>query len=170
MFTPLTDTELKKELKEHLTIICDTREQVNGHILDWFRKQKIQFVERGLSTGDYSVMWRDKSFEDEVLVERKANLDEIAGNFTTGRERFEREFTRAKANGTKVFLIVENASWSDIMLGNYRSKLNPKSFLSSFLSWQAEFNITILFCKPSETPRIIHGILYYWVRNRLKRG
>lgn len=170
MFTPLTETELKRELKENLTIICDTREQVNGHILDWFRKQKIPFLERGLNTGDYSVMWRDKSFEDEVLIERKANLDEVAGNFTTGRERFEREFTRAKANGTKVFLIVENASWSDIFLGNYRSKLNPKSFESSFLSWQAEFNITVLFCKPTETPRLIRGILYYWVRNRLKRG
>lgn len=170
MFTPLTETELKKELKDNLTIICDTREQVNGHILDWFQKQKIPFVERGLNTGDYSVMWRDQSFEDEVLIERKANLDEIAGNFTVGRERFEREFTRAKAQNTKVFLVVENASWTDVLLGNYRSKLNPKSFLSSFLSWQAEYNITIIFCKPSETPRLIHGILYYWVRNRLKRG
>lgn len=170
MFTPLTEAELKKELKDNLKIICDTREQVNGHIIDWFRKQKIPFIERGLNTGDYSVMWKDQSFEDEVLIERKANLDEIAGNFTVGRERFEREFTRAKAHNTKVFLIVENASWTDVLLGNYRSKLNPKSFLSSFLSWQAEFNITIIFCKPSETPRLIHGILYYWVRNRLKRG
>lgn len=169
MITHYTETDLKRELKG-LTVICDTREQVNGHITDWLTKQKVPHLSRTLETGDYSVMLGDTSFEDEVVVERKANLDEIAGNFTTGRERFEREFTRAKANGIKVFLIIEGASWSDVMLGNYRSKLQPQSFLAALLSWQVRFNITILFCKPSETPRLLHGILYYWVRHRLKRG
>ena len=107
------------------------------------------------------------SADHGFLIERN---QEIAGNFTTGRERFEREFTRAKANGIKVFLIIEGASWSDVMLGNYRSKLQPQSFMAALLSWQVRFNITILFCKPSETPRLLHGILYYWVRHRLKRG
>ena len=169
MITHYTETDLKRELKG-LTVICDTREQVNGHITDWLTKQKVPHLSRVLATGDYSVMLGDTSFEDEVVVERKANLDEIAGNFTTGRERFEREFTRAKANGIKVFLIIEGASWTDVMLGNYRSHLKPQSLMAALLSWQVRFNITILFCKPSETPRLLHGILYYWVRHRLKRG
>ena len=169
MITHYTETELKRELKG-LTVICDTREQVNGHITDWLTEQKIPYLPRTLETGDYSVMLGDTSFEDEVVIERKADLDEIAGNFTVGRERFEREFTRAKANGVKVFLIVEEASWSDVMQGNYRSKLRPQSLLAALLSWQARFNVTILFCRASETPRLLHGILYYWVRHRLKRG
>ena len=110
------------------------------------------------------------SFEDEVVIERKANLDEIAGNFTVSRERFEREMIRAKANGIKVFLIVENASWTDIYLHNYRSELKPPSFSATINSWQARFNLTVIFCKSSETGRIIYETLYYWVRNRIKRG
>lgn len=169
MLTHYTDAGLKKALKD-LCVICDTRENINQHITSWLDKHKIPHQSRALETGDYSAMLGDYTFEDEVVIERKANLDEIAGNFTTGRERFEREMIRAKANGIKVFLIVENASWSDILLHNYRSDLRPQSFIATLLSWQARFNLTIVFCKPSETGQILYGTLYYWVRNRLKRG
>lgn len=165
----LNDQEIKKKLKE-LCVICDTREVVNNHITSWLDKNNISHQSRALETGDYTAMLDGYTFEDEVVIERKANLDEIAGNFTTGRERFEREMIRAKANGIKVFLVVENASWSDILLHNYRSELKPKSFFATLLSWQARFNLTIVFCKPSETGQILYGTLYYWARERLKRG
>lgn len=164
-----TDSELKKALSK-LVVLTDSLEQVNGHILSWLDKKGIPHTERALETGDYSAQFGEYSFEDEVVVERKANLDEIAGNLTSGRDRFEREFTRAKANSTKVFLVVENASWSDIFLHNYRSKVKPESFAATLLSWQVRFNLTITFCKPTETANIIYKTLYYWVRNRLKRG
>ena len=156
MLTHYTDAEIKKKLKE-LVVIADSREQVHQHIISWLDKHNIQHKSRALETGDYSVMLGDATFEDEIVVERKANLDEIAGNFTNGRERFEREMIRAKAGGIKVFLIVENASWTDI-------------FAATLLSWQARFNLTVIFCKPSETAQIIYSTLYYWVRDRLKRG
>lgn len=165
----LNDQEVKKKLKA-LCVICDTREVVNNHITSWLDKNNISHQSRALETGDYTAMLDGYTFEDEIVIERKANLDEIAGNFTTGRERFEREMIRAKASGIKVFLIVENASWSDILLHNYRSDLRPQSFLATLLSWQARFNLTIVFCKPSETAQILYSTLYYWVRNRLKRG
>ena len=169
MLTHYTDSEIKQKLK-NLVIIADSREQVNNHLIDWLDKNHIQHKSRALETGDYSVMLGDTTFEDEVAFERKANLDEIAGNFTTGRERFEREMIRAKAGGIKVFLIVENASWTDIFLHNYRSELKPQSFAATLLSWQARFNLTVIFCKPSETAKILYYTLYYWVRDRLKRG
>lgn len=169
MLTHYTDAEIKKKLKE-LVVIADSREQVHQLIIFWLDKHNIQHKSRALETGDYSVMLGDATFEDEVVVERKANLDEIAGNFTNGRERFEREMIRAKAGGIKVFLIVENASWTDIFLHNYRSELKPQSFAATLLSWQARFNLTVIFCKPSETAQIIYSTLYYWVRDRLKRG
>lgn len=169
MLTHYTDAEIKKKLKE-LVVIADSREQVHQHIISWLDKHNIQLKSRALETGDYSVMLGDATYEDEIVVERKANLDEIAGNFTNGRERFEREMIRAKAGGIKVFLIVENASWTDIFLHNYRSELKPQSFAATLLSWQARFNLTVIFCKPSETAQIIYSTLYYWVRDRLKRG
>lgn len=163
-----TESELKEELK-HLTIICDTREQ-DRHVSEWFTKNKVKTITRKLDTGDYSCQWYDDSFERDIVVERKHNLDEICGNFTAERERFEREFLRAKAYGTKVYLIIENATWTDVFLGNYRSKLPSKSLVGSLLSWMVRFNVTVLFCKPEETARIIWGIFYYAVREWLLYG
>lgn len=163
-----TDKELAEELKK-LTIICDTREQ-DRHVSEWFEKNKVKTITRKLDTGDYSAQLGNLSMEREIVVERKHNLDEICGNFTVERERFEREFMRAKAYGTKVVLIVENATWSDIFLGNYRSKTSPKSLLGSLLSWMVRFNITVTFCKPEETARIIYGIFYYYAKEALLYG
>ena len=107
---------------------------------------------------------------DEVVIERKANLDEIAGNFTTDRRRFEAEFIRAKAAGVKVFLLIENASWVDIFSGNYQSHIAPNTLAAAILSWQAKYNITVMFSREEDSARLIAGILYYWLRARLERG
>lgn len=163
-----TESELKKELSK-LTIVCDTRER-DTHCEEYFKKNKIPCIVRKLDTGDYSCQLGEQSFERDVVIERKHNLDEICGNFTVERERFEREFMRAKAYGTKVYLIIENATWADIFIGNYRSKLNSKSLFGSLLSWMVRFNITVLFCKPEESARIMCGIFYYYVKERLLYG
>ena len=163
-----TDRELNDALK-NLTIICDTREQ-DTHVQKYFDSKKVPTITRKLDTGDYSCQLGEQSFERDIVVERKRNLDEICGNFTAERERFEREFLRAKAYGTKVILIVENASWSDIFIGNYRSKLSSKSLTGSILTWLARFDVSIVFCKPEESARIMYGIFYYYARERLLYG
>ena len=164
-----TDKEITDLLKQ-MIIVCDTREQENGHVTGYFDKRKVAHTSRKLDTGDYSAMIGDMTLEHEVVVERKANLDELCGNVTVDRQRLADEFTRAKADGLKVFLVIENASWSDIFLHNYRSKLEPKSLIATLLSWQIRFNITVVFCKPSESGQIIYGILYYTAREALKKG
>lgn len=163
-----TDAELRDELSK-LTVICDTREK-DTHCEEWFKKNKVPCVVRKIDTGDYSAQLGDMTLERSVAVERKRNLDELCGNMTSDRDRFEREFIRAKAHGLKIFLIVENASWTDIFLGNYRSKLSSKSLMGSILSWLARFDVTLMFCKPDETPRLIYGILYYSAREELLYG
>ena len=163
-----TEAELKAELSK-LTIIEDTREQ-DHHCAEYFQKHSIPHITRKLDTGDYSAQLGDMTLERSVAVERKRNLDELCGNMTADRDRFEREFLRAKAHGLHIFLIVENATWSDIFLGNYRSKLSSKSLTGSILSWLARFDVTLMFCKPDETPRLIYGILYYFAREELLYG
>lgn len=175
-----TDKEARAILKQ-MGILADTREQKWEHIR-WMLDQAGCRVERGkLEQGDYTAFvpmsafpgFRDVpglySLQDEVVIERKANLDEIAGNFTTGRDRFEREFIRAKSKGVKVFLVIENASWADVLSHNYRSQLSPKSLMGSLLSWQAKYNVTIVFCRPEETARILYSTLYYWLKARLEK-
>ena len=163
------DSEIDKLLKE-LMIVADSREQSNSHVLQYFDKRKIAYITRKLDTGDYSVMVGDMTLENDTVIERKANLDELAGNFTIDRNRFENEFIRAKADGMKVHLLIENASWEDIWTHNYRSKLKPQSLAASLLSWTARYGVTVTFCRPCDTGQVIYGILYYAVREALKKG
>ena len=162
-----TDKEIQEKLK-NILVLCDTREQVNGSILSFLDKKKIPYTKRKLDVGDYSFMVGDDTFEDVLCVERKANLDELAGNITVDRSRLENEFLRAKARGTRVVLLIEGASWEDIRAHNYISRLDPKSFLGTLFSWQDKYNLQIIFCKPEETGSMIYSLFYYRLRNWLK--
>lgn len=170
----------KRAILKQMGVLADTREQVWGHVKAALEGAGCP-VERGkLDQGDYTAFVPMSAFpgfqdvegmyslQDEVVIERKANLDEIAGNFTTGRDRFEREFIRAKSKGIKVYLLIENASWADIFSHNYRSQLNPKSLEGSLRSWQAKYNVSIEFCRPEESARAIYNILHYWLKARLE--
>ena len=169
-----TQKEIETLLKS-MTVVVDTREQVWSHIESGLTKLHYTNERGKLDYGDYTCKIPDLDgkpviLSDEVVIERKANLDEIAGNFTTDRRRFEAEFIRAKATGVKVFLLIENASWADIFSGNYRSHIAPNALAAAILSWQAKYNITVMFGREKDSARLIAGILYYWLRARLERG
>jgi len=166
MYKHYTETELNNALKD-LTFIVDRREQVNEHITKYFDDKQVKYINRKLDIGDYACQLGDMTFEKDFCIEKKNGLDEICGNLTADRDRFEREFLRAKANNTKVYLLVENASWQDVYTHNYSSKLSTQSLLGSLLAWQTRFNITIIFCPKSYSPKMIHSILVYAARERL---
>ena len=160
-----TEGELKAELKK-LTVIVDSREQ-NLTPQKYFESNSIPYIVRKLDTGDYSAMLGDLTLEHDVFIERKAGLTELAGNWSTNRERFSREFTRAKSESAKPFLLIENDKVDDIFLGNYRSKFPAKSMWASLCTWMARYNTSVIFCRPENTGRIIYGILYYYAREML---
>lgn len=168
-----TDSEIKAILKT-LEVIVDTREKGNSHIIGYLESKKVPVESRALDTGDYSaavtVDGVKLSIEDEVCIEKKNSIDEIAGNFTAERERFEREFLRAKAKGVKMFLFIENASYEKIMAHKYTSKTSPSALIASLLSWQARFNITVVLCDRQTLPEILLNTLYYAARESLKGG
>lgn len=169
MIRHYTDKELNSVLQE-MQIIADSREQVNDHITDYFVKSKVNFITRKLEYGDYSAQLGKYTFEKDFVIERKHNLDELCGNLTADRDRFKREFCKAKADGCKVYLIIEEASLDDVYMQNYRSKLSSKSLLASLFSWQTRYNVTVIFCKKQNTAKIISQILYYAVREQLING
>ena len=163
-----TESELAEELSK-LVVICDSKEQ-DRHCEEWYKKNNIPHKRRSLETGDYSAMLGELTLEHDIAVERKGNLDEICMNLTSDRDRFEREFMRAKARGIKMFLLIENASWEKIFLGDYRSEVSSKSLVASMLSWQVRYNVTIIFCNPSTSAKLIYGILHYYAREKLLYG
>jgi len=162
----LTDKEITAALKS-LCVIVDTREK-STRITEHFSAKDIPFAVKTMKTGDYTFEYDGMRFDDEVVIERKNSIDEIAANFTIDRQRFENEFLRVKAAGAKAFLIIENCSWEKIKNGDYRSQIKPQALMASLLCWQVRYGITINFCKPEDTAELIYGILYYWLKERLQ--
>ena len=189
-------------------IVVDSREKVNKHILnkfeegfenkpshhDMYRGKKstysepIQYYiqEKGLKVGDYTIAAQLPSkevinFQDKVVVERKADLNELASNFydskskdENGLTRIEREFLRAKEQGIKIHLLIETEDAMSKILSSKHfrydkaSKINPKSFMMMFLSLCNRYDINVWYCNKKDSARIIHDLLYVYAREYLK--
>ena len=169
-----TDKE-KSEIIKSITVLVDTREKVNSHLTDWFDKQKIPYKSKALTNGDYSFyipknealnIDRDLYFDKKIMVERKASLDEISGNFTQNRSRFEEEM--ATFSGKK-YLIIENSNYSDIVNGNYKTKLSKKAFLASIHSFNNKYDLQVIFMPDASfTAMYIYGTFVYFLKNILR--
>lgn len=170
-----TKTQIDKILKNHMVLLVDTREVKNNNIIEYLDKKKIKYKSFKLDHGDYSVMIeacpeygidKDLYFHHEIAVERKANLEEISGNFSTSRDRIEKEFSLYKGNMT---LVIENANYHDIVQHNYKTDYAPKSFLGTLHSFCTRHSVSLIFLPDnSYTGDYISRIFYYFLRNILK--
>lgn len=150
---------------ESMVLLVDTREQDTMRLRARLEQAGIPYERCKLDFGDYSAKFispdgKVYSLADRVVIERKMSLDELAQCFTHSRDRFAREFERAKASGAKVYLLVEGGSYESIMDGQYRSKMNPVAFLASIIAWQVRYNCVVVFCKPKTSGKLIKEILY----------
>lgn len=171
-----TDKE-KKSLVDSIIIIVDTREHEgkNDHIINYFDKAGVKWCKRKLDYCDYSFyipkneelgIPRDLYFDKKVAIERKANLEELSRNLTKERERLEKEFTLGPK--TKC-MIVENASYEDMVNGNYNTNYNNKSFWASYHSFSIKYDFPIFFIKdPKYTGFFIRGYFTYYLKNILR--
>ena len=147
------------------TIIVDTREQ-DLHILRKLDALKIPYVRRKLNFGDYSFEVDSKSYEHEIVIERKGSLDEIIGNFTKGRERFKREFERSK--GCKVILMVEG-SIEQLEAHQYRSRMMPNDLKSFLKTWCNKFQLELKFVeKDKACDFILETFREFYKKNRME--
>ena len=102
--------------------------------------------------------------------EAERDLFAQAGNLTRERERFIREFERAKEAGMKTYVIIEEGDYDRIVAHRYRSKLLPKAFMTSLAAWEARYNCNIKFCSEKVSPVVIYDILIYELREALKKN
>lgn len=166
----MTDKELGEVLK-NVTVVVDTREVKNQHILDFLEQNNISYVKSKLDSGDYSLDVPEPYSElsRTVCVEKKNSLDEIVGNFTKGRERFNNEFTRACDKNVKMHLVIENATWRKVVNESYRSSMPSSSLTGSIMSFCIKYNLPVWFVGKDESPMIIFNLLKYELRNQLNR-
>ena len=110
-----------------MRIVVDTREKPRAivRIMKTFDMEGIEVVRRALPFGDYC-----DPDHPGIVIDRKQNLLEVAGNLVQQRARFLREVERANRAGTKLIVLVEHSnrikSLEDVIKwNNPRLKVSP---------------------------------------------
>ncbi len=164
-----------KELLKQMIILVDSREQRNLHILDYFRRQGIAYETMKLDYGDYSCKIPEAAagqnifFHDSIVIERKNSLEELSGNFAQYRDRFEMEFLKARNAGAKVYLMIEDPrGYTGICNHEYKTQLNPASYMASLKTWEHRFDTNVQFIAPELSGYFIASTFHYFVREALR--
>ena len=151
IFTRKYNSREQYEIIKSMIILTDSREKKNTHIIKLFDEQNIKHRVEKLDFGDYTFIIpanedlgikEDIHFHNLVSIERKSGIDEVCGNITVGRKRFEAEYARHKG---LMVLMIEDDRYSDICEGNYKSKVSHKSLLGTLHKWQIKYDVPFIF-------------------------
>jgi len=162
-----------EQILSSMKIIVDTREQNSERAGKRYRSFSVPYLRQKLNYGDYSAQYTDLFGDVHIIkaaIERKMNLEELSSCFTSQRKRFEAEFERAKQDNARIYLLVEDATWENLINGKYKTKYNSKSFFASITAWMARYDIKIIFCKKEMSGKIIQEILYRELKEEVSNG
>lgn len=166
---------------QSMSILIDTRERPTGRQSEQrYNAFKCDYRRQKLNYGDYTyncilpsgepLHAAEGAINPDVVIERKMNLAELSQCFCQDRERFTREMQRATDHGAKVYLLVEGASYENILNGKYKTRFNPQAFTASLFAFMARYNVVPVFCKAETSGRVIKEILYRELKERLTNG
>ena len=166
------------ELLSNMRIVCQTNEQVNNHILSWFDAHDIRYIQKSMRDGDYCFMIKacpelgfplDTYFTDELFIERKNSLQELASSLygqkktrTNGKTEYDdaflRELKRA-VNKPHKYLIVEQPSGLDgILEHDYPNQYNEDSYYNTVTKLECGYGLKFKFIDRKNTARAIYTI------------
>ena len=146
-----TESEYKLLLGQ-LRIVVDSVEKVNDHIIGFFDKRKIPYISRKLRNGDYNAridmcpslgFSNDCYFVDELFIERKNSLSELASSINN--EAFHYELKRARPIEHKYLLVEQPNGWQGILEHDYRNKYSEKAFWNTLHTLEVEYGLRIKF-------------------------
>jgi ERCC4-type nuclease len=142
---------------EWCKVVVDSREQL-PFSLDPLRSEVGK-----CDVGDYQLA----DFPNEVAVERKS-LADLVSCCGTDRERFERQILRLM--GIQSRLLVVEGSWSQIEMGQWRSRISPNAVRNSLLGWMGK-GLPISIAGDRQQAQIItKEFLYLAWRRRYKQA
>ena len=144
-----------KSVISSMTVLVDSREQDTDRARWRYASIGLPVERCTLDYGDYSynaILPDGRRIYDSaeriapaVSIERKMNLDELAACFGSGRDRFEREFDRAKAANAQMWLLVEGGGWEGIYDHRYQSRMTPSSLAGSIFAFCERYNLRLIF-------------------------
>lgn len=164
-------SEIEQALRS-MVLLVDTREQNTKRLQERLKRTGLPWRREKLDFGDYSAECTlpgggTLSLKDKICVERKMDLDELCTCYGSQRDRFTREFQRAKEAGAKLYLLIENGSWEAAYGGEYRSHMRPASLIASMTAWLARYDCQIIQCAPELSGMLIREVLYREMKERL---
>ena len=170
----MKDDKIKEIFTNYTYILIDTREK-DKTIKETYDKLNIHNEFRKLDYGDYSMVIKSNPIlgnEEDIIfnvsVERKASLEELSNNLTKGKTRFFNEMERCKKDDGNMIIMIENASYTDIVQHNYKSDLEPKSFLALLHTIYDRYDVPFIFIDKEASSLFVYNYLKYYVREWLK--
>ena len=149
-----------------MVIIVDTREKPRAivKILAEFDRQGVKYVRRALNFADYF-----NPEKPDVIIDRKQNLLEVAGNVVQERKRFLREVERCNRAGCHMLVLIEHSprirKLEDVIgWKNPRLKVSPLAVSGERLfrilkAMEIKYGIEWQFCGKAQTGKRIIEIL-----------
>jgi ERCC4-type nuclease len=146
-----------------LVIQLDSREQKYEHVTKYFDSQGIKWVRSKCIVGDYINLENPM-----VVIDRKKDLQEVAGNVCQQHERFVREMELAKELGYKMIVLVEEPNITKLTdvcsWFNWRKKKNPravsgKTLYKIMLTMSQKYGFEWQFCKKADCGKRIIELL-----------
>lgn len=167
-----------EECLKSMVIYADSREQPTEQYVKRLNSMGVPWERKHLDYGDYTygfkqdgkIIGGDEPIKGRAVIERKMSLTELSGNLCQEFDRFEREFTRAKENGASIYLLVEDATWENIINHRYKTQFNEKAYLKRLLKIIAKYDIKPIFVEKELSGRMIKEIMERELKMRLERG
>lgn len=140
-------------------LIIDSREKKFDHIKRYLDKHGIYYRIEKLDAGDYM-----SEQNPNVTVDRKQNLDEIAGNLCTkDNNRFWRELRRANQSKVKLYVLIEQRGIKGIQdvqkWHSEHSRITGYQVASEMMRAELSYNVEFLFCDKLSTGKRICELL-----------
>lgn len=154
-----------KELLKDICILHQTNEKVNDHIINFFDQKGISHSAKSLNCGDYCFKllknesvgrFREEYFTDELFIERKNSLGELASSICN--ESFHYELKRCQNIKHKYLIVEQEGGWQDILKHNYQNDYNEKSFYKTLHTFMTKYGLKIIFTTKEDIARQIYHI------------
>lgn len=166
------------ELLSNMRIVCQTNEQVNNHVLRWFDANDIRYIQRSLRDGDYCFMIKacpelgfqlDTYFTDELFIERKNSLQELAqslygqkqkrtSGITEYDDAFLRELKRAINKPHKYLIVEQENGLEGILKHDYPNHYSEEAYWGAINMLEVRYGLKIKFINRQNTAKTIYSI------------
>ena len=144
-----------------LIIEMDTRNQKDNYVTDYFDKQGIKWIRNKLYSGDVKLL-----NDTRVIIDLKANLEEIAHNLCNSQEhaRIHRELDRAREIGCEefIFLIKHDKIKTIEDLQNWTSKrikVKGSTLLKIFNTMKQKYGVRFIIVPRAKMGATIINLL-----------